>query len=417
MNIYFKKLINWKIHYCFISEYFINQIYIMDTQRWINEFLVALADFNSPRLCELLFSERIHETSAKKEEIARVITKILQNGSQESETSYELWTEFLTEHLMARIHKINRFKHMNEAYNRLLKIFRDDGEGFWFLPIIKKYSRFLFNEGVRSSQLDEVVNSLRKLLSACQVSQPPPESKVMGLYFALILSFKALFRLNTLQTCSSLLRLVSSEHSKLPPLRIYPKCQQVEFNYYEGRFSIYDQNIKRAEECLEFAFNHCHKDNIRNKRIILRYLVPVKVGRGKFPTEALLRKYKLQELGDILKCIKTGNIGGYASALDANQDKFIQQGIYIMMETLKILAYRNLFLKTYKILEKKQISLHYFVTAIKTSGVSEVEIEEVECILANLIFKKWIKGYISAQKKVLVLSKNDPFPKVSLIDD
>lgn len=270
---------------------------------------------------------------------------------------------------------------------------------------------------MRNSSLDEVVNSLRKLISACQVNRPPPQSKVMGLYLALVISFKALFRLNTLQTCSSLLRIVASEHSRLPQIEMYPKSQQVEFKYYEGRFLIYDQNVKKAEECLEYAFNHCHKNNIRNKRIILRYLIPVKVGRGKFPTNALLQKYKLQELSEILRCIKTGNIGGYSAAINANQDKFIQQGIYIMMETLKILAYKNLFAKTLAILQKTQISLSYFITAIKASGVEEVEMGEVECILANLIYKKWIKGYMSSAKKILVLSKEVPFPRISLIDD
>lgn len=43
------------------------------------------------------------------------------------------------------------------------------------------------------------------------------------------------------------------------------------------------------------------------------------------------------------------------------------------------------------------------------------EMDEVECILANLIYGNRLKGYISHQKRVLVLSKADPFPIVSVL--
>ena len=36
--------------------------------------------------------------------------------------------------------------------------------------------------------------------------------------------------------------------------------------------------------------------------------------------------------------------------------------------------------------------------------------EEVECLVANLIYRGYVKGYISHTKKVLVLSKANPFP-------
>ena len=35
---------------------------------------------------------------------------------------------------------------------------------------------------------------------------------------------------------------------------------------------------------------------------------------------------------------------------------------------------------------------------------------EIECIVANLIYDKKVKGYLSYAKKVVVLSAKDPFP-------
>ena len=37
------------------------------------------------------------------------------------------------------------------------------------------------------------------------------------------------------------------------------------------------------------------------------------------------------------------------------------------------------------------------------------DIDEVECIIANLIFNGYIKGYISHEKKKIVFSKENQF--------
>jgi hypothetical protein len=39
-----------------------------------------------------------------------------------------------------------------------------------------------------------------------------------------------------------------------------------------------------------------------------------------------------------------------------------------------------------------------------------LDLEELECLLANSIFEGQIKGYISHEKSTLVLSKKNPFP-------
>lgn len=40
----------------------------------------------------------------------------------------------------------------------------------------------------------------------------------------------------------------------------------------------------------------------------------------------------------------------------------------------------------------------------------EVEVEEVECLLANMIYKGLMKGYISRERQTVVLSGKEPFP-------
>ena len=41
-----------------------------------------------------------------------------------------------------------------------------------------------------------------------------------------------------------------------------------------------------------------------------------------------------------------------------------------------------------------------------------LDLDEVECVLANMIYKKLIKGYISHEKRKVVFSQKDTFPGI-----
>jgi hypothetical protein len=90
------------------------------------------------------------------------------------------------------------------------------------------------------------------------------------------------------------------------------------------------------------------------------------------------------------------------------------QGTYLLLEKCKTVCYRNLFKRVHKILDKHQISLHYVAKAFKWLGLP-IDLDEVECILANLIYRGYVRGYLSHSKRVLVLSKRDPFPTDAVI--
>ena len=46
-----------------------------------------------------------------------------------------------------------------------------------------------------------------------------------------------------------------------------------------------------------------------------------------------------------------------------------------------------------------------------------LSMEEVECLVANLIYRGYVKGYISHSKRVLVLSKMNPFPALNNVSN
>ena len=92
--------------------------------------------------------------------------------------------------------------------------------------------------------------------------------------------FSIYFRLNTLRLCKNLVKPVEGRKLHLQGTM----GQMVTYQYFRGRLNLFEDNWAAAEENLEYAFSNCHKDAIHNKRCILRYLIPVKIKRGKLPT-------------------------------------------------------------------------------------------------------------------------------------
>jgi hypothetical protein len=93
---------------------------------------------------------------------------------------------------------------------------------------------------------------------------------------------------------------------------------------------------------------------------------------------------------------------------------FTRQGTYLLLEKCKTVCYRNLFKRIFLILDKHQLSLNYIAKSLKWLGMP-IDLDEVECILANLIYRGYIRGYLSHAKRVLVLSKREPFPTSAVI--
>ena len=51
-----------------------------------------------------------------------------------------------------------------------------------------------------------------------------------------------------------------------------------------------------------------------------------------------------------------------------------------------------------------------FRTALHFMGETDIDTDEVHCIISNLIYEGHIKGYISLQHQKLIISKQNPFP-------
>jgi nuclear mRNA export protein PCID2/THP1 len=251
----------------------------------------------------------------------------------------------------------------------------------------------------------KTLNDRKELVEDAPLSEDG--SKKIGVLYIVNQLFQMYFELNTLRLCKNLLRPVESRNLHL----VGNKGDLVTYRYYIGRLNMFEDQYDAAEENLSFAFRHCHARAVANKKRILNYLIPVKLLRGMIPSAALLEKYGLQEYIPFVTAIKNGDLRTFNDTLKRNQDEFIRRGTYLLLEKCKTICHQNLFKKVFLILEKHQLNLNDLVKAFKWLGLDAMDLDEVECILANLIFRGYIKGYISHSKRVLVLSKKDPFPK------
>lgn len=187
--------------------------------------------------------------------------------------------------------------------------------------------------------------------------------------------------------------------------------------------------MSQAEENLTSAWHLCHNSAQKNKefvslryhqlwpilsqtdpycppiRLILTYLIPTRLLTTRtLPTATLLFPYpRLRTLfSPLITSIRTGSLSGFDDALSAGEDEFVKRRIYLTLERGRDICLRNLLRKVYVaggMLQnadgtstqnrRTRVPLEELAAAIRVGsrGGEGVENDEVECLLANMIYK------------------------------
>lgn len=132
------------------------------------------------------------------------------------------------------------------------------------------------------------------------------------------------------------------------------------------------------------------------------------------PTEEIATSYGLVELYQLGLAIRQGDLRTFESIIKKRQRTFIRLGVYLVLEQAKAIAYRSLFKRIASITSSTRINL-VVVEKVMVWLNEECDLDEIECILSNLIFKNQVKGYLSHQKRYLIISKGDPFPVSAIV--
>ncbi|XP_042056913.1 enhanced ethylene response protein 5-like isoform X2 [Salvia splendens] len=240
--------------------------------------------------------------------------------------------------------------------------------------------------------------------------------KRVGALYVTCQLFKIYFKLGTVHLCRSVIR--SIETARIFDFEEFPVRDKVTYMYYTGRLEVYNENFLAADHKLSYALTHCCTKKEANIRMILKYLVPVKLSIGILPKASLLEKFNLNEYKDVVLALKRGDLRLLRHALEEHEDRFLRSGVYLVLEKLELQVYQRLVKKIYIIQKERdlnrahQIKLDVIVKALRWLDI-DMDVDEVECIMAILIYKNLMKGYFAHKSKVVVVSKQDPFPKLN----
>ncbi|CAG8892052.1 unnamed protein product [Penicillium nalgiovense] len=277
----------------------------------------------------------------------------------------------------------------------------------------------------KNANLEEAARVINRMFTLCLSDRAPlEESRKWGIYNMTNLLFKTYFKINSVGLTKNLLRAISASSTDLPPPEVFPKSHIVTFEYYVGVIHFLDENYTEAEEHLTYAWKMCHRDATKNRELILTYLIPCHlVTTHTLPTKELLAPFpRLEKLfRPLSNCIRKGDLVGFDQAMSDGEAEFVKRRIYLPLERGRDIALRNLFRKVFLAggfdepkegqspVRRTRVHVNEFAAALRvgtsTSGRSRIDIDEVECLLSNLIYKGLMKGYIARDRGIIVLSK------------
>ncbi|EOD23645.1 hypothetical protein EMIHUDRAFT_469470 [Emiliania huxleyi CCMP1516] len=181
--------------------------------------------------------------------------------------------------------------------------------------------------------------------------------------------FHVYFAINNLRLCQNLIR--AALDGQTVEGRHFAKAEVVTYKYFTGRLALLNSDFGDLNAFEEQLATHQQR--------FIRH--------GSYLQEEVSRK-----------CL-----GGVSEVS--------RHGSYLLVERSKLIVYRNFFRRVALLHPDKstKLDIKRFQACLKATN-TEMEVDEIECILANLIYCGYIKGYISHAHGKLVVSKGAPFP-------
>jgi len=321
---------------------------------------------------------------------------------------------------------IEACEEQNACVHAFDKLFQDLDR--WALPLVYVIHSDLYHLSVLADQelikqnkkagnLENLARTLNKVFSYCLNDRRVPDtnSRKWGTYYIANLLFKTYFKLKSTNLCKNIQTAINANN--MLKLEEFPISQQVTFHYYSGLILFLNEQYREAEKHLLKAFKYSRGKSEKNILIILHLLIPIRLLSGVIPSNRLLNEYLpiKETYGGLVKSICSGNVKKFESCLKKKEKELIKRNTYLTIEKCKILCMRRLFKKVYNIEGKPtRMFVSSFKHALNFVDI-DIEDDEVECLIAVMIEKGYIRGYISHEKRIVVLSASNAFPDINTI--
>ncbi|KAF9462068.1 hypothetical protein BDZ94DRAFT_1262346 [Collybia nuda] len=398
----------------------------MDFPTFTTQLNDALLAENGPNLAYLLRPTSPH---------GKDLVKEFRNPTRISLSRYEgsmqsPWDEIAIQYVLTCTHIAKRrpgeaFKEQSQLVSLFYRFFTENRG--WTLPALFSILRDLRDlafdadthakyNGQKSESMEEAARILVKAFGNCMTDRtsPPDQSRKWGVYYVVGLVLKSYFRVKRISLSKNVLRALDA-NTDMPPLSTYPRSHQVTYRYYLGMLSFLNEEYSKAEQELTLAFYHCHIDSHSNQERILIYLLPLRILKGHLPSPELMNRFPLLQnlFTPFISAIRVGDVAAYDRALELSERRLVELNLYLTLEKARELCLRGLFRRVWVATDKgTRIPISMFHSSLIISGI-DVSQEEAECLVANMIYKGLMRGYISHEKQMVVLASNNAFPRLS----
>ncbi|KAG0294254.1 hypothetical protein BGZ98_001841, partial [Dissophora globulifera] len=402
---------------------------MQEVRSFVRDAVSAFNSKDTDGVCNLIMLDEGHDRleqlqqalyNMTEESIRSTVEAEMKKGPQDVK-------DFITKYLLFTIASGVETSRMADVYELLvacylsfLTLFQAQ-DGGWLTPLLMSLSHSLigwalFADDEQQQQDDNLRQSgkpalkkrepkireaasqhLSKAFSIAANDRSPEASKKTALFYLANQMLRVYFK--AMQT------LMNNVRNAKVNLAEYPMSEQVTYQYYVGRYHLYQSNLRDAERELAFAFNHRpplgmdeHENRITygNTRLILIYLTACRLCLGRLPSYHLLAEYGLDRyFQPLVDAVKTGHLGKLEAAWEdpASMSWFVSREIYLLLkQKLPVLCWRSLIRRTCLASRgpndppQMRVDLEALLHVVrKLTGDDTFDIWDVECITASLL--------------------------------
>ena len=416
--------------------------------KYSDEHLVRLLQFHKADKGPLLYMLDNQLRDERVERVFQLCTKVWElKAAHERRANKRRQTR-------VALHK-ELFAAIEEALLLLNRI--TERETQWLLYPLFVVASELVREALYMSRVlklsDEYVErcgrSVHRSFTLCLNDRNPVrgENRRTAVYMFMNLEFKVYHLLGNRDMVKNLIKVIKSRHEDAADPLVpceqslaaqYP-AQVATYHYFMGEYyGCYENEYGPAAEHLLLALGECSPAQGHQAQIarILVLLVPfAMLSRRAYPraeaidamltppegpagtTRSKVKRTRSMEMVQTVyraaaQAFATGNVGAYRALIQPpeNQMWFLRRGVYVAMLLLEEL-----------VLLRRVVLCHHYAggpsivpLGLLCAGLSEQQMDTrmLECALANLINKGYIRGYLSHGNQCMVVSKTGPFPPV-----
>lgn len=382
---------------------------------------------------------------------SKVISSI--KGRVVNNEFFSKWVGFICKFLIASLHKtidnpIEAFAAIKESYTNFLElyIFFDAEEflgnilQFYFdslLQLASKSDAELEKSFKKPVNVDDCGMIFMHFFSRFQSS----EDKITT-FFCDYNLIKVYFKLKTYRNANTLVGWVDRSGLDIEKMR---SSSSLSYYFSIAKLKLLELDIGESRKYFNLAFKamlklkHIHtkkelihvcpesqltsdnsfKSHLKNKSLILEYLLILNLFYGQLVSHDTLKKYKLLDYYGLLCAFASGDISKFDGETQKLEERLINAGTFLIVEKLKAYTIRILVQRIFSELREEITKNQHHI--LKLSLIYEIanksgyflDFEDFEFYMISVIHKGLIKGYIHNEKKEIVFSKANPFPQLS----